>query len=155
MVVVTQTVDPSSSRTGGSILADKTRKPKLSQDPLAYIRPSPSSGALGECIMPLIHWVICVCIQHVHLFTTVLCIDIVNEPGKIAISDKNWNSFYCQSTVTPVTFLYTSHTDKTAIHGQVCCFRWLTPVTVKCTLVTLAAVWHVRGANKAHLAYVF
>ena len=48
--VVTQTVDPSSSRTGGSILADKTRMPKLSQDPLAYIRPSPSSGALGVCL---------------------------------------------------------------------------------------------------------
>ena len=54
VVVFIQTVDPSSSRTGGSILADKTRMPKLSQDPLAYIRPSPSSGALGECIVPLI-----------------------------------------------------------------------------------------------------
>lgn len=54
VVVVIQTVDPSSSRTGGSILADKTRIPKLSQHPLAYIRPSPSSGALGECIMPLV-----------------------------------------------------------------------------------------------------
>ena len=63
VVVVIQTVDPSSSRTGGSILADKTRMPKLSQDPLAYIRPSPSSGALGECIVSLIHWVICVCIS--------------------------------------------------------------------------------------------
>ncbi|XP_065883680.1 methylmalonic aciduria type A protein, mitochondrial-like isoform X3 [Dysidea avara] len=41
------TIDPSSSRTGGSILADKTRMLKLSQDPLAYIRPSPSSGTLG------------------------------------------------------------------------------------------------------------
>lgn len=40
-------VDPSSSRTGGSILGDKTRMPKLASDPLAYIRPSPSGGNLG------------------------------------------------------------------------------------------------------------
>ncbi len=40
-------VDPSSSRTGGSILGDKTRMERLSVDPNAYIRPSPSGGALG------------------------------------------------------------------------------------------------------------
>ncbi len=40
-------VDPSSSRTGGSILGDKTRMPRLAVDPAAFIRPSPSSGALG------------------------------------------------------------------------------------------------------------
>lgn len=40
-------VDPSSVRTGGSILADKTRMFQLSQNPLAYIRPSPSGGSLG------------------------------------------------------------------------------------------------------------
>lgn len=40
-------VDPSSSRTGGSILADKTRMQKLARDPKAFIRPSPSSGTLG------------------------------------------------------------------------------------------------------------
>jgi LAO/AO transport system kinase len=40
-------VDPSSSRTGGSILGDKTRMPQLASDPNAYIRPSPSSGTLG------------------------------------------------------------------------------------------------------------
>jgi len=40
-------VDPSSSRTGGSILGDKTRMERLSVDPDAYIRPSPSSGTLG------------------------------------------------------------------------------------------------------------
>jgi LAO/AO transport system kinase len=40
-------IDPSSSRTGGSILGDKTRMPKLSLAPEAYIRPSPSSGVLG------------------------------------------------------------------------------------------------------------
>lgn len=40
-------VDPSSSRTGGSILGDKTRMARLSHDPLAFIRPSPSSGTLG------------------------------------------------------------------------------------------------------------
>ncbi|MGB3441213.1 MAG: methylmalonyl Co-A mutase-associated GTPase MeaB [Actinophytocola sp.] len=40
-------VDPSSSRTGGSILGDKTRMSKLSVDPSAFIRPSPTSGTLG------------------------------------------------------------------------------------------------------------
>jgi LAO/AO transport system kinase len=40
-------VDPSSRRTGGSILADKTRMERLSIDPNAFIRPSPSSGTLG------------------------------------------------------------------------------------------------------------
>ena len=40
-------VDPSSRRTGGSILADKTRMADLSTDPNAFIRPSPSSGTLG------------------------------------------------------------------------------------------------------------
>jgi LAO/AO transport system kinase len=40
-------VDPTSPMTGGSILGDKTRMPKLSADPLAFIRPSPSRGSLG------------------------------------------------------------------------------------------------------------
>lgn len=40
-------IDPSSERTGGSILGDKTRMEKLSADPHAFIRPSPSSGTLG------------------------------------------------------------------------------------------------------------
>ncbi|MFG1480969.1 methylmalonyl Co-A mutase-associated GTPase MeaB [Xanthobacter sp. V4C-4] len=40
-------VDPSSSRTGGSILGDKTRMARLSVDPRAFIRPSPSGGTLG------------------------------------------------------------------------------------------------------------
>jgi LAO/AO transport system kinase len=40
-------VDPSSSRTGGSILGDKTRMHRLAVDPAAFIRPSPSSGTLG------------------------------------------------------------------------------------------------------------
>jgi LAO/AO transport system kinase len=40
-------VDPSSVRTGGSVLGDKTRMAKLSADPAAYIRPSPSAGTLG------------------------------------------------------------------------------------------------------------
>jgi LAO/AO transport system kinase len=40
-------VDPSSSRTGGSILGDKTRMAQLAVDPAAFIRPSPSSGTLG------------------------------------------------------------------------------------------------------------
>ncbi|AKP58523.1 methylmalonyl Co-A mutase-associated GTPase MeaB [Mycobacteroides abscessus] len=40
-------VDPSSTRTGGSILGDKTRMGRLSVHPDAYIRPSPTSGTLG------------------------------------------------------------------------------------------------------------
>ena len=40
-------VDPSSTRTRGSILGDKTRMARLSIDPRAFIRPSPSAGALG------------------------------------------------------------------------------------------------------------
>ena len=40
-------VDPSSSLTRGSILGDKTRMPNLSRQPNAFIRPSPTSGALG------------------------------------------------------------------------------------------------------------
>jgi LAO/AO transport system kinase len=40
-------VDPSSTRSGGSILGDKTRMARLAMDPNAYIRPSPSAGALG------------------------------------------------------------------------------------------------------------
>ncbi|WP_027501888.1 methylmalonyl Co-A mutase-associated GTPase MeaB [Rhodococcus sp. UNC363MFTsu5.1] len=40
-------VDPSSTRTGGSILGDKTRMQNLSVQPNAYIRPSPTSGTLG------------------------------------------------------------------------------------------------------------
>jgi LAO/AO transport system kinase len=40
-------VDPSSSRSGGSILGDKTRMDRLSVDPSAFIRPSPSAGTLG------------------------------------------------------------------------------------------------------------
>ncbi|MBV9432147.1 MAG: methylmalonyl Co-A mutase-associated GTPase MeaB [Hyphomicrobiales bacterium] len=40
-------VDPSSARTGGSILGDKTRMARLAVDPNAFIRPSPASGTLG------------------------------------------------------------------------------------------------------------
>jgi LAO/AO transport system kinase len=40
-------VDPSSARTGGSILADKTRMAQLATDQNAFIRPSPSAGTLG------------------------------------------------------------------------------------------------------------
>lgn len=40
-------VDPSSKRSGGSVLADKTRMEKLSIDRNAFIRPSPSGGTLG------------------------------------------------------------------------------------------------------------
>ncbi len=40
-------IDPSSERSKGSILGDKTRMEKLSQQPGAFIRPSPSAGSLG------------------------------------------------------------------------------------------------------------
>ncbi len=40
-------VDPSSARSGGSILGDKTRMERLARDPLAFIRPSPSQTQLG------------------------------------------------------------------------------------------------------------
>jgi LAO/AO transport system kinase len=40
-------IDPSSTRSGGSILGDKTRMEKLAVNPAAFIRPSPSSGTLG------------------------------------------------------------------------------------------------------------
>ncbi|GAA1563053.1 methylmalonyl Co-A mutase-associated GTPase MeaB [Actinomadura kijaniata] len=40
-------VDPSSTRTGGSILGDKTRMGRLAVDPRAFIRPSPTAGTLG------------------------------------------------------------------------------------------------------------
>ena len=40
-------VDPTSRRTGGSILGDKTRMSRLAVHPSAYIRPSPTSGTLG------------------------------------------------------------------------------------------------------------
>ena len=45
--VAVLTIDPSSTVSGGSILGDKTRMEKLSVHERAYIRPSPSSGALG------------------------------------------------------------------------------------------------------------
>jgi LAO/AO transport system kinase len=40
-------VDPSSSRTGGSILGDRTRMGRLAVAPEAFVRPSPSAGTLG------------------------------------------------------------------------------------------------------------
>ena len=40
-------VDPSSNRSGGSVMADKTRMEKLAAEDNAFIRPSPSGGALG------------------------------------------------------------------------------------------------------------
>ncbi|KAG0369099.1 hypothetical protein BGX24_002554 [Mortierella sp. AD032] len=40
-------VDPSSTRTGGSILGDKTRMTELSRHDMAYVRPSPSRGTLA------------------------------------------------------------------------------------------------------------
>lgn len=40
-------IDPSSQKSGGSILGDKTRMAQLAADPLAFIRPSPTAGTLG------------------------------------------------------------------------------------------------------------
>ena len=45
--VAVLTIDPSSTRTGGSILGDKTRMQRLSASEDAFIRPSPSGGVLG------------------------------------------------------------------------------------------------------------
>lgn len=45
--VAVLTIDPSSSKTKGSILGDKTRMQELVKDPNAYIRPSPSGSSLG------------------------------------------------------------------------------------------------------------
>lgn len=45
--VAVLTIDPSSKKSGGSILADKTRMDELSRDPLAFIRPSSSGLSLG------------------------------------------------------------------------------------------------------------
>jgi LAO/AO transport system kinase len=45
--VAVLTIDPSSARSGGSLLGDKTRMVKLSTDPNAFIRPSPSGRILG------------------------------------------------------------------------------------------------------------
>ena len=45
-------VDPSSRRSGGSVMADKTRMEKLSAEQNAFIRPSPSGGALGKALWP-------------------------------------------------------------------------------------------------------
>lgn len=47
----TKAVDPSSQRSGGSILGDKTRMPKLTVNPKAFIRPSPSRLDLGGVVM--------------------------------------------------------------------------------------------------------
>ncbi len=47
MRVAVLAVDPSSSRSGGSILGDKTRMEELARSPHAFIRPSPSGGTLG------------------------------------------------------------------------------------------------------------
>jgi LAO/AO transport system kinase len=45
--VAVLSIDPSSARSGGSLLGDKTRMVKLSTDPNAFIRPSPSGQVLG------------------------------------------------------------------------------------------------------------
>lgn len=45
--VAVLSIDPSSQRTGGSIMGDKTRMEELAHDPRAYIRPSPSGDSLG------------------------------------------------------------------------------------------------------------
>ena len=45
--VAVLTVDPTSSKTGGSIMGDKTRMASLANDPSAFVRPSPTAGELG------------------------------------------------------------------------------------------------------------
>ncbi len=53
-------IDPTSQKTGGSILGDKTRMEKLSREPNAFIRPSPSKLALGG-VTPKTREVILLC----------------------------------------------------------------------------------------------
>ena len=53
-------IDPSSPKTGGSILGDKTRMNELSRHPNAFIRPSPSQGSLGG-VAPKTHDAILLC----------------------------------------------------------------------------------------------
>ncbi len=48
-------VDPSSQVSGGSILGDKTRMDLLARSPQAFIRPSPSGGALGGVARRLVN----------------------------------------------------------------------------------------------------
>lgn len=47
LTVAVLAIDPTSRRTGGSILGDKTRMAALGRDPRAFIRPSPTAGTLG------------------------------------------------------------------------------------------------------------
>eukprot|EP00300_Choanocystis_sp_HF-7_P000612 c10511_g1_i2.p1 GENE.c10511_g1_i2~~c10511_g1_i2.p1 ORF type:complete len:226 (+),score=29.21 c10511_g1_i2:84-680(+) len=47
LLVAVLAIDPCSTISGGSILGDKTRMPKLSTNPSAYIRPAPTRGILG------------------------------------------------------------------------------------------------------------
>ena len=47
LTVAVLAIDPSSQRSRGSILGDKTRMDRLAHDPRAYIRPSPTGGSLG------------------------------------------------------------------------------------------------------------
>lgn len=42
-----QAIDPTSNKSGGSILGDKTRMSQLANNPNAFVRPSPSGGQLG------------------------------------------------------------------------------------------------------------
>ena len=47
MALAVLAIDPSSQRTGGSILGDKTRMPRLAVEPRAFVRPSPAGPHLG------------------------------------------------------------------------------------------------------------
>lgn len=61
------TVDPSSVRSGGSILGDKTRMPILSMHPNAYIRSSPNRGDAGGVISSTFDTIkLCECISLLH-----------------------------------------------------------------------------------------
>lgn len=53
-------IDPSSERSKGSILGDKTRMEKLSVHPKSFIRPSPSAGSLGGVARKTRETIICV-----------------------------------------------------------------------------------------------
>lgn len=69
-----KTVDPSSTRSGGSILGDKTRMPNLSAHPRAYIRSSPNRGDAGGVITSTFDSIrLCECREGILVFFIVRC----------------------------------------------------------------------------------
>lgn len=87
--VAVLTVDPSSHRTKGSILGDKTRMEHLSKSPLAFIRPSPSGNQLGG-VTRTTHEVVLLCEAAGH---EIIIIETVGV-GQSEVSVKNFVDFF-------------------------------------------------------------